>query len=296
MFTGLSAFPLTPLVNGQVDETAFLSLIETLAAARVDSIGALGSTGSYAYLSRQQRARVTALAVEAADGIPVMTSIGALRLDEMLQLADDAQRAGVRGLLLAPLSYQPLSQEEAYRLYERVARAVSVPLCIYDNPATTGFTFTPDLLRAVARLPNIGSIKRSPSGAAPAQMAEEIAALRRDIPATVTTGTSGDVQAASALLAGAEIWYSVAAGLWPHDSRALAQAALSGDEARTATLNASFEPLWTLFRRHGSLRVIAATAELSGRVATPCLPEPLQSLQGDARAQLQHVLALREYR
>ncbi|ELY4665351.1 dihydrodipicolinate synthase family protein [Cronobacter muytjensii] len=296
MFTGLSAFPLTPLVNGQVDETAFLSLIETLAAARVDSIGALGSTGSYAYLSCQQRARVTALAVEAADGIPVMTSIGALRLDEMLQLADDAQRAGVRGLLLAPLSYQPLSQEEAYRLYERVALAVSVPLCIYDNPATTGFTFTPDLLRAVARLPNIGSIKLSPSGAAPAQMAEEMAALRRDIPATVTTGTSGDAQAASALLAGAEIWYSVAAGLWPHDMRALAEAALSGDETKTAALNASFGPLWTLFRRHGSLRVIAAAAELSGRVATPCLPEPLQSLQGDARAQLQHVLALREYR
>ncbi|EGT5738496.1 dihydrodipicolinate synthase family protein, partial [Cronobacter dublinensis subsp. dublinensis] len=30
MFTGLSAFPLTPLVNGQVDETTFVSLIETL--------------------------------------------------------------------------------------------------------------------------------------------------------------------------------------------------------------------------------------------------------------------------
>ncbi|EGT5663032.1 dihydrodipicolinate synthase family protein, partial [Cronobacter dublinensis subsp. dublinensis] len=81
-----------------------------------------------------------------------------------------------------------------------------------------------------------------------------------------------------------------------HDSRALAQAALSGDEARTAVLNAAFEPLWALFRHHGGLRVIAAAAELTGRVAAPCLPEPLQSLQGDARAQLQRVLAERDYR
>ncbi|MDI7274252.1 dihydrodipicolinate synthase family protein, partial [Cronobacter dublinensis] len=53
---------------------------------------------------------------------------------------------------------------------------------------------------------------------------------------------------------------------------------------------------WALFRHHGGLRVIAAAAELTGRVAAPCLPEPLQSLQGDARAQLQRVLAEHDYR
>ncbi|ELY3838049.1 dihydrodipicolinate synthase family protein [Cronobacter turicensis] len=294
MFKGLAAFPLTPLVNGKPDEKTFVSLIENLAAARVNVIAPLGSTGSYAYLSREQRARLTALSTDAAGDIPVMTSISALRLEEMLDLADDAQRAGARGLLLAPLSYQPLSQEEAYRLYERVARAVSVPLCIYDNPATTGFTFTQDLLCAVARLPNIGSIKLSPFSDA-AGAAAKIAALRREIPATVTLGTSGDHQAADALLAGADVFCSVAAGLWPRDIRALTDAALAGDEAQAAALNGAFEPLWTLFRRHGSLRVIAAAAELSGRVAAPCLPEPLLSLLGEARAQLQTVLAQRDY-
>ncbi|EPO1791575.1 dihydrodipicolinate synthase family protein [Cronobacter turicensis] len=294
MFKGLAAFPLTPLVNGKPDEKTFVSLIENLAAARVNIISPLGSTGSYAYLSREQRARLTALSTDAAGDIPVMTSIGALRLEEMLDLADDAQRAGARGLLLSPLSYQPLSQEEAYRLYERVTRAVSVPLCIYDNPATTGFTFTQDLLCAVARLPNIGSIKLSPFSDA-AGAAAKIAALRREIPATVTLGISGDHQAADALLAGADMFCSVTAGLWPRDIRALTDAALAGDEAQAAALNGAFEPLWTLFHRHGSLRVIAAAAELSGRVAAPCLPEPLLSLQGEARVQLQTVLAQRNY-
>ena len=37
-FTGLSAFPLTPLANDHVDERAFIRLVERLAAAGVDSV------------------------------------------------------------------------------------------------------------------------------------------------------------------------------------------------------------------------------------------------------------------
>jgi 4-hydroxy-tetrahydrodipicolinate synthase len=78
MFTGLSAFPLTPLANDAVDEAAFVRLVERLAAAQVDSITALGSTGSYAYLSSRERSRVARLAVEHAGATPVFVGIGAL--------------------------------------------------------------------------------------------------------------------------------------------------------------------------------------------------------------------------
>ena len=68
MFSGLSAFPLTPMNETGIDEKAFVRLIKRLVAAGVDSIGALGSTGSYAYLSRDERMRVTQLAVEKPRG------------------------------------------------------------------------------------------------------------------------------------------------------------------------------------------------------------------------------------
>jgi 4-hydroxy-tetrahydrodipicolinate synthase len=67
VFTGLSAFPLTPMTERAIDEPAFAELVSRLHCAGVDSIGALGSTGSYAYLSRDQRQRVTELAVQAAE-------------------------------------------------------------------------------------------------------------------------------------------------------------------------------------------------------------------------------------
>jgi len=70
MFTGLSAFPLSPLGRDGVDEPAFIRLMACLVSAEVDSICALGSTGNYAYLHADERARITRLAVEHAQDIP----------------------------------------------------------------------------------------------------------------------------------------------------------------------------------------------------------------------------------
>ncbi|MEU5334304.1 dihydrodipicolinate synthase family protein [Streptomyces asoensis] len=128
MFTGLSAFPLTPIPgNGSVDKKAFAALVGRLATAGVDSIGALGSTGSYAYLTREERARVARIAVEHADGVPVIVGIGALRTRQVLQAAEDAQNSGAAGVLLAPVSYQPLTDDDVFGLFEEVTANLSVP-------------------------------------------------------------------------------------------------------------------------------------------------------------------------
>src|SRR3954463_6216345 len=109
----------------------------------VDSIGLLGSTGTYAYLTRAERRR----AVEAAAGclggrVPLIVGVGALRTDDAQDLARDAAAAGADGLLLAPVSYTPLTEEEVFQHFVSVAGATSLPLCIYNNPSTTPFTFS----------------------------------------------------------------------------------------------------------------------------------------------------------
>lgn len=76
MFKGLSAFPLTPFTAGTPDEKGFLRILRRLTDAKVDSLGILGSTGSYAYLTREQRGRIARLAVENAGNIPVMVCVG----------------------------------------------------------------------------------------------------------------------------------------------------------------------------------------------------------------------------
>jgi 4-hydroxy-tetrahydrodipicolinate synthase len=291
MFRGLSAFPLTPTDEQGIDGTAYATLVARLAAVGVDSIGALGSTGGYAYLTREQRAHAAKIAVEAADGVPVIVGIGALRTAHVLALAEDAQKAGASGVLLAPMTYQPLTEEEVFGLYEDVTRELSVPLCVYDNPGTTHVNFTDELHGRIAQLPNVGSIKIPGVPDDPAQAKARVGALRALIPDTVTIGVSGDYTAARGLNAGCDAWYSVVGGTFPQAALALTRAAQSGDLDRATDLSDELEPLWALFRRHGSLRVISAAASHLGLTGEPNLPLPLRGLDEAARQDVVGVLS-----
>ena len=286
MFTGLSAFPLTPMTEIGIDEAAFIRLIARLAGSGVDSIGALGSTGSYAYLTRAQRLRVTQIAVEHAGATPVMVGIGALRTHDVLLLADDAQKAGVSGVLLAAVSYQKLSADEVFGLFETVTRNLSVPLCVYDNPTTTHFEFSDELHGRIAQLPHVASIKIPGVPADPVAAVARVARLRALIPAHVTIGVSGDAFGSTGMNAGCDAWYSVIAGLFPKTILAITRAAQAGDAQLATELSERLRPIWELFLKYGGQRVIAAAAELLGLVESPCLLLPVKALSGAQREQL----------
>ncbi|QGN38720.1 dihydrodipicolinate synthase family protein [Klebsiella oxytoca] len=285
MFTGLCAFPLTPLKHHVVDETAFARILTRLVDSEVDSLGVLGSTGSYAYLSREQRMQVIRQAKNHAGAIPVMVGIGAVGTDQVLRLAEDAQQAGANALLLPTIAYQPLTEEEILTFYQTVTRHVSVPVCVYDNPVTTHISTSDALKGAIAALPGIASIKIP----APAQneVVHRIHGLRQQLPASVTIGISGDACAADGLNAGCEIWYSVCAGLFPQIAMEIVAAARRGDAQQATAIGARLEPLWMLYRKYGgSLRVTAAAAAILGLCAEDCLPRPLLPLSSDAFSEI----------
>ena len=290
MFSGLSAFPLTPMNENGLDEVAFARLIERLSAAGVDAIGALGSAGNYAYLLPTERMRIGQLAGAHAGPGPVMIGIGALRTRDVLALAEQAQHVGASAVLLAPVSYQALSSEEVFTLYETVTRTLSIPLCVYDNPGTTHFTFSDELHGRIAQLPNVRSIK-IPGVPLSAEAAKaRIDRLRARIPSHVTIGISGDAYAAQGLNCGCEAWYSVLGGLFPETALALVRAAQAGDGSEVLRQSERLQPLWALFKQYGSLRVMATAARLMGLVTSPALPLPLQPLNDAGCQQLAKLL------
>ena len=283
MFTGLSAFPLTPLRDDIVDRPAFEGLIARLVSAGVDSITALGSTGSYAYLDRDERRQVAQVAVAAAGTVPVIVGIGALRTSHVQALAEDAQAAGAAGVLLAPLTYQKHTDDDVYGLYEDVTAGLSVPLVVYDNPGTTHFTFSDELYARIAELPNVASIKIPAIPADPAAAAARVAELRSRVPEHVTVGISGDSAAQTGLSAGCDVWYSVIGGTLPQLATSIADPALAGQTLAAKAASDRCQPLWDAFAVHGSLRVAAAIAEHLGLVAPNSLPRPIRGLDAADR-------------
>lgn len=279
-FAGLSAFPITPAdAAGRVDTENLARLVDRLMVARVDSIGLLGSTGTYAYLAREERRRAVAAAAEALGGaVPLLVGVGALRTDEARALARDAAEAGADALLLAPVSYTPLTDAEVFEHFRTVAEATDLPLCIYNNPSTTHFTFGAELIARLAEVPGIAAVKMpAPAG----DIAADVAKLRAAVPEGFAIGYSGDWVCAEALLAGADTWFSVVGGLLPEVALRLTRAAQAGDAAETRRLDARLAPLWALFRAHGGLRVMVAGAQLMGLTAHAA-PRPILPLGPEA--------------
>ncbi|WP_337267567.1 dihydrodipicolinate synthase family protein [Oryzifoliimicrobium ureilyticus] len=289
LFHRLSAFPPTPAnAEGHVDDASLSRLVERLQNAGVHSIGLLGSTGAHAFLSRAERRRAIEIARDAVGGtVPLIVGVGALRTDEAIALARDAAAAGADGLLLAPVSYTPLTDEEVYQHFVAVAGASSTPLCIYNNPSTTKFTFSARLLERLSQIDAIVAVKMPLPAEGDAR--REIAELRSRLGKGFAIGYSGDWGAADALLAGADAWYSVIAGLLPRQALALTAAARGGDQARTLKLNAAFEPLWELFREFGSFRVVYAIGDILGLFhADP--PRPVLPLGASERQRVAEAL------
>ncbi|TDH61182.1 dihydrodipicolinate synthase family protein [Dankookia rubra] len=278
MFRGLSAFPITPTdAHGQVNTDGLVRLVQRLAAAEVDSIGLLGSTGTYAYLTRSERRRAIEAAVGCLDGrVPLIVGVGALRTDDAQDLARDAKAAGADGLLLAPVSYTPLTDDEVFEHFVAVAQATELPLCIYNNPGTTHFTFSDDLVVRLAEVPSIAAVKNPAPPPTEARARHE--ALRARVPSTFAIGYSGDWNTPNAVLAGGDAWYSVVGGLLPVPALGLLRTAQAGDEAEVARWNGRFQPLWDLFKELSSLRVMYAAADILGlcraKPPRPILPLP----------------------
>ncbi|GAA1214900.1 dihydrodipicolinate synthase family protein [Prauserella alba] len=297
LFTGLSAFPLTPLRDDTrlrddaVDEAALAGLVERLVDAGVDSVTALGSTGSYAYLTGAERARVARLAVEHADGVPVFVGVGDLRTSRVLAHVEGAETAGAAGILLAPMTYQPLTDDDVFELFRTVTEHTELPVIVYDNPGTTRFGFTVDLYARIAQLPGIASIKIPGVPADPAQARDRVAAIRAAVGEHVTIGVSGDAFAATGLNAGCDAWYSVVGGTLPSPALTITRAAQEGRAADAAAESDRLAPLWELFAEcGGSLRVVAAVAEHLGLAPHRCLPLPIQGLDDAQRTAVAEVV------
>lgn len=291
LFSGLSAFPITPLTSeGEVIAPDLQRLVRRIEAGGADSIGLLGSTGTYMFLGREQRRRAVAAAVEAVASIPIIVGVGVIRTDEAQALARDAAGEGASGLLLAPVSYTPLTEEEVFQHFLAVAAATDLPLCIYSNPGTTNFTFRPELVARLAAIPTVAAIKLPLPLPASGDIAADLAAFRQAAP-SLSIGYSGDWGCKEALLAGADCWYSVAGGLFPEQAAALAAAAIKGDSEAADRCDAVFAGLWDLFRAHGSLRLMYAAANMLGLTeASP--PKPLLGPDEGLTASLRRALPL----
>ena len=147
--------------TGKIDKQAMERHIDHLAASGLNGLLILGSLGEFYAFSLPEKKELVDLAVSAAKGrSKVIVGVGSTSLEDTLELAHYAEKAGADALnVVAPYYFAP-SEAAMVEYFGRIAGAVKLPIQLYNFPARVGGDITPGVLTALAeRHENIVSIK-----------------------------------------------------------------------------------------------------------------------------------------
>lgn len=160
LFKGVITALITPLRDGNVDEDAFVGLLERQIAAGVHGVVPMGTTGESATLSAEEHKRVVELCVKTAAGrVRVIAGAGASATDKAIDLARHAKSVGADGALVVTPYYNRPSQAGMVAHFRAVADAVQLPILLYNVPGRTGVDLSDDSVIALSEHPNIVGIK-----------------------------------------------------------------------------------------------------------------------------------------
>ncbi|MGN8063415.1 dihydrodipicolinate synthase family protein [Ralstonia sp. 22111] len=135
-FEGIYTPAITPLTaDGQIDNTAFAEVLESLIAAKVHGIIIGGSTGEYYAHTAQERFDLAALAKDViGTRVPMVIGTGAVRTEDSVEYAKAAKAIKADAILVGSPPYAlPTEQENALHALA-IDKAADLPIMLYNYP------------------------------------------------------------------------------------------------------------------------------------------------------------------
>ncbi|WP_437725308.1 dihydrodipicolinate synthase family protein [Sorangium sp. So ce861] len=282
---GIVAYPITPFTEaGRVDERLLGRIVDDMLAAGVHAIAPLGSTGVLPYLSDEEREAVTDLVVKRVAGrAPTLVGVSSLTTERTVRHAKYAERAGATAVMVLPMSYWKLSDKEIVAHFEAVAKAISIPIAVYNNPATGGIDLSPDTIARLLRIPNVTMVKESTGDV---NRMHRLVQLCGD---QVAFYNGSNPLALAAFVAGARGWCTAAPHVIPRLTVELYDAVTRGDLDAARRCFYRQLPFLQFIVAHGLPRAISAALELMGTRVGP-LRAPLQPLEKERVEELRRIL------
>ena len=233
-----------------------------------DALVVNGTTGeSPTTTDAEKLALLDAVMAEVGDRCKVVAGVGTFDTRHTLELARQAEQAGVHGLLVVTPYYSRPPQDALADHFVTVADATPLPIMIYDIPHRSGIPVETATLIAVAAHPNIVAVKDAKG--LPVASAQVIAA-------TSLAYYSGDDAMTLPLLAvGGVGVVGTSTHFTGRRTREMVEAFVAGDVARATALNAALLPVYLgVFATQGCMLVkagLAARGFVPGPVRKPLL-------------------------
>jgi 4-hydroxy-tetrahydrodipicolinate synthase len=195
-----------------------------------------------------------------------------------------AEDVGADAVIVVPITYWPLTDNEVHEHYSRIAKAIKIPVVVYNNPGTTGVDIKPPLLARLAEIDNIQGVKESSGDLS------RITQIRMLTKGKMTVFHGWEPITLQGFCAGAEGWCPGLPNVLPRECVELFDLCVEKKDLRSAQeLFDRMFPICKLMGDTGYIRVVHTALDLMGRsVGSP--RRPLRMLDAEQRAQLVTIL------
>ena len=164
IFKGAGVAIVTPMtVDGEVNYEVLGEMLEAQIEGGTDAIIICGTTGESATLSEEEHSAVIRYAIKKVNKrIPVIAGTGSNCTATAIKLSKEAEKDGADGLLLVTPFYNKATQKGLIAHYTAIAKAVSLPIILYNVPSRTGCNLQPETIAALVKnVKNIVGVKEA---------------------------------------------------------------------------------------------------------------------------------------
>jgi 4-hydroxy-tetrahydrodipicolinate synthase len=154
---------ITPMLDDEsFNEAQFRIEINRLIEGGVTGIFVLGTNGEVYALTEEEKLRVIKAGVDEVKGrVPVYAGTGCIGTKETIALSQKARDLGVDALSVVSPYFVGASQDDLYRHFSAIAKAVDLPILLYNMPARTGNNIHYGTVKKLAEHANIIGVKDS---------------------------------------------------------------------------------------------------------------------------------------
>ncbi|WP_091911127.1 dihydrodipicolinate synthase family protein [Mesorhizobium sp. YR577] len=285
-FSGVFPYLASPVDQaGEIKVKVLSDLVEHLVGSGVHGLTPLGSTGEFAYLSREQRFKVVETVVGVnRNRVPVVAGVASTTVRDAVEQTESMVDLGVDGILAILEAYFPISDEGVEHYFRSIAAAAQGrPVVLYTNPQFQRSDLSLPVIERLSTVDNIGYIKDASTNTG-----RLLSIIERTRGRMEVFAASAHIPAAVMMIGGVG-WMAGPACIVPKQSLALYEAARAGDWAKAMELQ---RPLWRvneIFAKYSIAACIKAALELQGFDVGDPLP-PQAPLNESARAEVAEVL------
>jgi len=241
MFKGSIVALVTPMKDDKVDTDRLRELVEFHIEMGSHGIVAAGTTGEAGTLSEAEKLLVIKTAVEQSkERIPIIAGTAMNATKDCIVLTKQAMECGAYAALIMTPAYIKPTQEGLFEHYSHIAKAVPIPIIVYNVPGRTACDLLPETVARLAILSNIVGIKEATGHMTRLQQILRLTDGKMDV------FSGDDLTAAQWMLTGAKGVISVTANVAAKLMAKLCDLAIDGDNAGCLKLHDKLMPLHEL--------------------------------------------------